>query len=96
MSRGRSPLVCAWGRRYRRRVIRPYHATTPIGHEIIALKPQAFRLANAIGPSNEHPDFTEEDWRTAVANGETREGYWDWVISEMRYQNHVWLDGHEQ
>lgn len=60
------------------------------------MKAEALHLANAVGASGEHPDFPEEDWRTAVADGETREGYWDWVVSEMRYQNHAWLYGDEE
>lgn len=52
----------------------------------------ALQLANAIGLNAENPDFPEDNWRTAVAAGDTREGYWDWVIGEMRAQRHAWLD----
>lgn len=60
------------------------------------MKSEALRLANAIGISSEHPDLPEEDWRAAVVAGETREGYWDWVVSELRYQNHISLDEDEK
>lgn len=56
------------------------------------MTPDALRLANALGISREHPDFPEDDWREAVAAGDTRDGYWDWVVNEMRYQQHAWLD----
>lgn len=56
------------------------------------MTPAALQLANSLGISQEHPDFPEEDWRAAVAAGDTREGYWDWVVLEMRFQNHAWLD----
>lgn len=28
----------------------------------------------------EHPDYLIGDWREDVANGDTRRGYWDWVL----------------
>jgi len=27
----------------------------------------------------EHPDYPVEDWQYMVANGDTRQGYWEWV-----------------
>lgn len=56
------------------------------------MKVEAIKLANALGQTNEHPDYPEMDWQECVAKGETREGYWDWVISEMYYSKHAWLD----
>lgn len=31
----------------------------------------------------EHPLHKVADWQLEVANGDTRAGYWDWVISEL-------------
>lgn len=56
------------------------------------MKAKAMALANELGLSNEHPDFPEIDWQETVAKGETREGYWDWVVNEMEYAKHAWLD----
>lgn len=30
-----------------------------------------------------HPDFPVSDWQGLVANDETRQGYWEWVASEL-------------
>lgn len=53
---------------------------------------KAAKLAAEMGLTSEHPDFNHADWRDAVSRGDTLEGYWDWVILEMRYQQHPWLD----
>lgn len=55
------------------------------------MKPKALLLANEIGISGEHPDYPEIDWREAVGKGNTREGYWDWVVQAMEYEKHGWL-----
>ena len=57
------------------------------------MQAQALKLANEMGVSNEHPDFPIIDWQEAVAKGDTLAGYWEWVIHEMHYQHHAWLDG---
>ena len=31
----------------------------------------------------DHPDYPAEDWRYYVANCETRQGYWEWVESQL-------------
>lgn len=31
----------------------------------------------------EHPDYTREDWREEVENGDTRLGYWEWVMHQV-------------
>jgi hypothetical protein len=59
------------------------------------MKPEALQLANAIGISSEHPDFPVMDWQQAVQDGETRDGYWDWVINEMHLERHSWLSLNE-
>lgn len=56
------------------------------------LEAAALALAQELGLTAEHPDFPELDWQEAVARGDTREGYWAWVVQEMRYQQHAWLD----
>ena len=32
---------------------------------------------------DEHPEFPAEDWRHEAANDETRQSYWDWVLSRQ-------------
>lgn len=36
------------------------------------------------GVWGEHPDHPLEDWRYEVANDDTRAGYWDWVLGQIR------------
>ena len=31
----------------------------------------------------EHMDYPVEDWQAEVACGDTRLGYWDWVMAQM-------------
>ena len=31
----------------------------------------------------DHQDYPVSDWQYEVANGDTRLGYWDWVISHV-------------
>lgn len=31
----------------------------------------------------EHPDYPVEDWRREVGNDDTRQGYWEWVESQL-------------
>lgn len=56
------------------------------------MRESALLLANTMGVNEEHPDFPELDWQAAVTHGETREGYWEWVVLEMRLQNHAWIE----
>lgn len=56
------------------------------------MRAEALKLANEIGVSGEHPDYPVLGWQDSVSNCETREGYWDWVWSEMRYDNHAWIE----
>lgn len=45
---------------------------------------QALALADANGGIwGEYPKYPVEDWRNAVASGDTRQSYWDWVLSEI-------------
>lgn len=41
------------------------------------------------GVWGEHPAYPVKDWRYQVANGDTRQGYWEWVVSELEL-----ADGH--
>lgn len=31
----------------------------------------------------EHPDHPLDDWRYEVQNGDTRMGYWEWVMARL-------------
>ncbi len=35
------------------------------------------------GEWGEHPDFPVDDWQHAVANDDTRLGYWSWVKAQI-------------
>ncbi|QCT95511.1 hypothetical protein FEV13_00560 (plasmid) [Stutzerimonas degradans] len=35
--------------------------------------------------SGEHPMFTRQMWREAVANEDTLRGYWPWLVDEIRH-----------
>lgn len=52
----------------------------------------AHRLAEEMGATAEHPDYPVMDWQSAVAQLDTRLGYWDWVVAEMRFDQHAWID----
>lgn len=56
------------------------------------MRTEALILAKEIGFTEEHPDYPVIDWQEAVANSETRDGYWDWVWIAMRHDNHAWLE----
>jgi hypothetical protein len=40
-------------------------------------------LIENYGYWNEHPSHPLIDWQREVTNGDTRLGYWPWVISEL-------------
>mgnify|MGYP003394773457 CR=1 FL=1 len=40
---------------------------------------------NLYGPWGEHPEYPVEDWKSEVANDETRLGYWPWVASRTEH-----------
>jgi len=41
---------------------------------------------------DEHPAYTSAEWRCQVADGYTRQGYWDWVWGRL-YDEEAELDG---
>lgn len=43
----------------------------------------AEQLRVKYGYWGKHPEYPLSDWRSEVANNETREGYWDWVEHEF-------------
>lgn len=36
---------------------------------------------------DQHPDYPVEDWQSEVANGDTRLGYWDWLLCQMESED---------
>jgi hypothetical protein len=60
-----------------RAVVRPVRMANAI--------PSAADLETMWSPSGdgEHPGFPREDWRAAVANDDTIQGYWDWLHHEL-------------
>lgn len=47
------------------------------------LKEAAFAKKNK-ARNFEDEDFTKEDWQEDVANGDTLQGYFDWVIYNLK------------
>ncbi|SEC75870.1 Uncharacterised protein (plasmid) [Tsukamurella tyrosinosolvens] len=46
---------------------------------------EAQTLADGHGGTwSSHPGWPLEDWRYAVQNDDTRLGYWEWIVDEMR------------
>lgn len=52
--------------------------------EDYALGAQALDAKYNPDGGGEHPKYTREDWRSAVANDETIVGYWVWVEEKLR------------
>jgi hypothetical protein len=44
-------------------------------------------MRGAGGYWQEHPDWPSAAWREEVANEETRQGYWFWVVSRIAEEN---------
>jgi len=45
---------------------------------------EARRLADRYGGVwKDHPDFAVSEWQYEVRNGDTRAGYWDWVLGKI-------------
>ncbi len=36
----------------------------------------------------QHPDYPREDWQYDVSNGDTRLGYWEWVLHNVESHYH--------
>lgn len=34
----------------------------------------------------EHPKYPEKDWQFEVSNGDTRQGYWAWVVTRLEHE----------
>jgi len=50
----------------------------------IALAQEAEAQREAAGGFwEEHPEHCVEDWQYEVANGDTRLGYWEWVVCQI-------------
>lgn len=43
----------------------------------------ASELSTRYGLWGQHPDHKASDWQYAVANGDTRSGYWEWVGGQI-------------
>ena len=41
-------------------------------------------LEEQYGHWGSHPDFPAEDWMYEAGNGDTRLGYWDWVVNKLQ------------
>lgn len=44
---------------------------------------EAHELRNRYALEGEHPDHPASDWQAQVADGDTRLGYWDWLVVEL-------------
>lgn len=45
--------------------------------------PTKEELVKRYGLWGQHPRQTAKNWQYEVANGDTRLGYWDWVIAKL-------------
>lgn len=45
--------------------------------------PSVEEMTKLYGVWGQHPHFPSSDWLNAVANKDTRRGYWDWVRSML-------------
>ena len=45
--------------------------------------PTAEALTAQHGVWGEHPTWPSQDWKYEVDNGDTRIGYWEWVVQQM-------------
>lgn len=62
-----------------------YEGDSELNHETIpAVAEPALKLADKHGGTwGGHADYPVEDWQYEVANGDTRLGYWDWVLNKI-------------
>jgi hypothetical protein len=58
-------------------------ATEPLLARISELESTYYLMELNGGSWGEHPDYPVVDWQYEVANGDTRQGYWDWVENEL-------------
>ena len=42
------------------------------------------KLIDKYGKHRPHPLYSKLDWRYAVCNGTTLEGYWPWVLAQLK------------
>ena len=44
---------------------------------------KAKELAERWGAWGDHPAYPVQDWKYQIENNDTREGYWDWVLTQI-------------
>ena len=68
------------------------HTVSPVYHEPDApvtihgvIMPPPTDPQNPLhgGPTDDHPEHPHDDWVYEVQNGDTRLGYWAWVVSKL-------------
>jgi hypothetical protein len=47
------------------------------------MTPTERKLRETFDYWEEHPQYSTEDWKQDVANGDTKAGYWTWVASQI-------------
>lgn len=50
---------------------------------------EAVELANQHGYWSEHPHYSVKDWMADVRDGNTRLGYWTWILFRLLEQRQV-------
>jgi hypothetical protein len=53
-------------------------------HEFVQQQQERFEAIGRYGPDDEHPDHSSRDWASEVGAGQTRLGYWDWVLNHLQ------------
>lgn len=51
-------------------------------HQALCLANEAAFLRDTYGGHwNEHPEYPASQWKAEVENGDTRLGYWEWIVN---------------
>lgn len=52
-------------------------------HEFVAQQHERFEWIGDCAAEDDHPEFDSAAWIRAVGAGQTRLGYWDWVVDQL-------------
>jgi hypothetical protein len=52
-------------------------------HEFVAQQQDRFERIGRYAAEDDHPDLHAAEWTRAVSAGQTRVGYWEWVLDQL-------------
>jgi hypothetical protein len=52
-------------------------------HEFVAQQQDRFARIGNCAAEDDHPGFDSSEWIRAVRAGQTRLGYWEWVLDQL-------------